>query len=168
MAEHPSASTAVGRDVAVVIGAFLVLGVLSGVLWWLVVPPAQFTRLRSGGSMSEVELGKQFSADGFYVVIAAVVGVVTGLALAWWRSRDPLLTSVLLVLGSALAAALMAVTGHLLGPGPTRAALAAAKVGAKIPERLDVDTAVVYLTWPVAVLLGASVVLLGKSLDTDA
>jgi hypothetical protein len=118
--------------------------------------------------MSEVELGKQFSADGFYVVIAAVVGVVTGLALAWWRSRDPLLTSVLLVLGSALAAALMAVTGHLLGPGPTGAALAAAKVGAKIPERLDVDTAVVYLTWPVAVLLGASVVLLGKSLDTDA
>jgi uncharacterized membrane protein YeaQ/YmgE (transglycosylase-associated protein family) len=168
MAAQPLPSTAVGRDVAVVIGSFLVLGVLTGVLWWWVVPPAQFTKLPRGGSMSEVELSKQFAADGFYVVIAAVVGVLAGLVLAWWRSRDLLLTSVLLVVGSALAAALMAVTGHLLGPGPTRAALAAAKVGAKVPERLDVDTVAVYLSWPVAVLLGASLVLFGRTVDSDA
>jgi hypothetical protein len=168
MAAQPLPSTAVGRDVAVVIGSFLVLGVLSGVLWWWVVPPAQFTKLPRGGSMSEVELGKQFAADGFYVVIAAVVGVLAGLVLAWWRSRDLLLTSVLLVVGSALAAALMAVTGHLLGPGPIRAALAAAKVGAKVPERLDVDTVAVYLSWPVAVLLGASLVLFGRTVHSDA
>ena len=168
MTAQPPASTAVGRDVAVVIGTFVVLGVLSGVLWWWVVPPAEFTKLPRGGSMSEVDLGKQFAADGFYVVIAAVVGVLAGLALAWWRSRDLLLTSALLVVGSALAAVLMAVTGHLLGPGPTRAALAAATVGAKVPERLDVDTVAVYLSWPVAVLLGASLVLFGRTLDSDA
>jgi hypothetical protein len=167
MARVPSASTAVGRDVAVVIGSFLVLGVLSGVLWWLVVPPAEFTKLPSGGSMGEVDLGRQFNADGWYVVIAAVAGLVSGIALSWWRSRDPLLTSVLLVLGSLAAAALMAVTGHLLGPGPTRAALAAVKVGAKVPERLDVDTPAVYLGWPIAVLLGASIVLFGKNAEHD-
>ena len=168
MAREPSASTAVGRDVAVVIGTFLVLGVLSGVLWWLLVPPAEFTKLSGGGSMSEVDLGRQFAADGWYVVIAGVLGVVTGLAMTWWRARDPLLTSLLLVAGSAVAAALMAVTGHLLGPGPTGVALAAAKAGAKVPERLDVDTVAVYLAWPVAVLLGATIVLFGKVWDADS
>jgi hypothetical protein len=158
----------VGRDVAVVIGSFAVLGVLCGVLWWLVVTPAEFTKLRNGATMSELELSKQFAADGYYVVIAAVVGVVAGVALTWWRSRDALLTSALLALGSVLAAALMAGTGHLLGPGPTSAALAAAKVGEKVPERLDVDTFVVYLAWPLAVLLGACVVLFGKTLEPDA
>jgi hypothetical protein len=149
----------------IVIGSFVLLGVLAGVLWWLLVSPAEFTKLPSGGSMGEVDLGRQFNADGWYVVIAAVLGLVSGLALTWWRSRDPLLTSLLLIPGSAAAAVLMALTGHLLGPGPTRAALAAAKVGARVPERLDVDTIVVYLTWPIAVLLGALVVLLGKDVD---
>lgn len=166
MARHPSASTAVGRDVTVVIGWFVLLGVLSGVLWWLLVSPAEFTKLPNGGSMGEVDLGKQFNADGWYVVIAAVFGLVSGVALTWWRSRDPLLTSLLLIIGSATAAALMALTGHLLGPGATRPALAAAKVGARVPERLEVDTFVVYLCWPIAVFLGALVVLLGKDVDT--
>jgi hypothetical protein len=167
MAPHLSASTAVGRDITVVIGWFVLLGVLSGVLWWVLVSPAEFTKLPSGGSMGEVELGRRFNADGWYVVIAAVFGLASGLALTWWRSRDPLLTSLLLILGSAVAAALMMVTGHLLGPGPTRAALASAKVGARVPERLDVDTFVIYLTWPIAVFLGALVVLLGKGADAS-
>ena len=165
MVRHPSASTAVRRDVTVVVGWFVLLGVVSGVLWWLLVSPAEFTKLPSGGSMGEVDLGRRFNADGWYVVVAGVLGLVSGLGLSWWRSRDPLLTSLLLLVGSVAAAALMTVTGHLLGPGPTRAALAAAKVGARIPERLDVDTFVVYLSWPIAVLLGALVVLLGKDLD---
>ena len=57
----------------------------------------------------------------------------------------------------------MALTGHLLGPGDPGAALAAAKVGARVPERLDVDAFTVYLAWPVAVLAGALVVLLGTA-----
>jgi hypothetical protein len=160
-------STAVGRDVTVVIGWFLLLGVVSGVLWWLLVSPAEFTKLPSGGSMGELELSRQFNADAWYVVIAAVLGLVSGVAIMWWRSRDPLLTGVLLILGSAVATVLMTITGHLLGPGPTRAALAAAKVGARVPERLDVDTFVVYLSWPISVLLGGLVVLLGKDIDRD-
>jgi hypothetical protein len=61
-----------------------------------------------------------------------------------------------------LAAAVMALVGHLLGPADPRAALAAAKVGARVPERLDVDTVIVYLAWPVGVLAGALVILLGR------
>ncbi len=80
--------------------------------------------------------------------------------LTWWRARDVLLTSVLLVLGTVLAAVAMELTGHLLGPGDPGAALAAAKVGGRVPERLDVDAFTVYLAWPISALVGALVVLL--------
>ncbi len=159
---------ALGRDVATVLGCLLVLGVLCGVAWMLLVSPAEFTKLRDGGSMSEVQLGRRFTADGMYVVIAGVAGLVAGVALSWWRSRDPLLTSALLVVGSALAAGAMSLTGHLLGPTDTAAALAAAQVGARVPERLGVDVLTVYLAWPVAVLAGALLVLLGRVSDSDS
>jgi hypothetical protein len=148
------------RDLSVVLGAMFVLGVLCGVLWWLLVDPAAYTKLRDGGVMQEEDLGRKFSADGLYVVIAAVAGLVSAIALTWWRARDVLLTAVLLVLGAALAAAAMELTGHLLGPGDPGATLANAKVGTRVPERLDVDAFTVYLAWPIGVLAGALVVLL--------
>ena len=150
-------------DAVVVIGILLVLGLAGGVLWWLLVDPAAYTKTRDGGVMSEAALRRQFSADGVYAVIAAVTGLVAGLVLTWWRSRDPLLTSLLLILGAALAAAVMALTGHLLGPGDPGTALREAKVGAQVPLRLEVDTFSVYLVWPVAVLAGALVVLLNSA-----
>ena len=88
--------------------------------------------------------------------------------LTWWRSRDPLLTSLLLVLGAVLAAAVMALTGHLLGPGDPATALREAKVGAQVPLRLEVDTFSVYLVWPIAVLAGALVVLLNSAGPTTS
>lgn len=158
---------AAGRDVAVVLGCLLVLGVLCGLAWMLLASPAEFTKLRDGGSMSEVELGHRFNADGMYVVVAGVAGLVAGVALSWWRSRDPLLTSAFLVVGSALAAGAMWLTGHLLGPGDTGTALAAARVGAHVPERLGVDALTVFLAWPIGVLAGALLVLLGRVSDSD-
>ena len=88
--------------------------------------------------------------------------LLSGLGLTAWRRRDALLTSGLLVLGSGLAAAAMLLVGHLLGPGDPKAALEAAKVGAKVPQSLDVDSFIVYLSWPVGVLFGALFVLLGR------
>jgi hypothetical protein len=145
-----------------VLGVLLLLGVLSGVLWWQLVTPAEYTRLPSGGSMSEDQLSLQFGADAWYVVIAAVVGTAAGVLLSGWRARDPLLTSCLLLAGSALAAAAMVGVGHLLGPGDPRPALAAAPVGARVPEQLDVDTYLVVLAWPVGLLSGALFTLLGR------
>jgi hypothetical protein len=163
-----SRSGGVLRDLTLVVGSLLVLGVLCGVLWWLVVDPAAYTKLRNGGVMQEADLSKQFSADGWYVVIAGVAGLVSGAALTWWRARDVLLTSLLLVLGAVLAAAAMELTGHLLGPGDPGAALAAARLGGRVPERLDVDTFTVYLAWPISVLAGALLVLLNVTPRTPS
>ena len=160
---RPDRTPALGRDVVVVLGVLLVAGVLGGVLWWLLWDPASYLKTVDGGVMGENDLSRRFAADGLYAVIAGVAGLLCGLGLTWWRSRDPLWTSVALVVGSVLAAVAMALTGRLLGPGDPGAALAAAKVGARVPERLDVDAFTVYLAWPVAVLAGALVVLLGTA-----
>ena len=163
------------RDTVVVVGTLLVLGVLAGVLWSVVVTPAEFTKLAKGGAMGEGQLGRQFGADGWYVVIAVLTGLAAGAVLSWWRSRSALVTSAALVVGATVAAIAMALTGHLLGPGDPDAALAAAKIGSQVPEALDVGTRPVwpltdylqntlpfYLAWPVGVLAGALVVLLGR------
>jgi hypothetical protein len=145
-------------DVFVVLGTFLVLGLLCGVLWWLLVEPAEFVRGPRGGlSMSEVELSQRFNADGWYSVIALVAGFLSGLALTWWRSRDLLLTTVLLLPGAAVAAVTMAWVGGVLGPGEPDAALV--QQGESIPVELTLLAASSYLMWPIGVLFGAVMVL---------
>ena len=63
---------------------------------------------------------------------------------------------------------MMALIGHLLGPGDPAAALREAKVGAQVPLPLEVDTFSVYLVWPIAVLAGALVVLLNSAGPTTS
>lgn len=166
----PAAGTAGGpaADIAAVLGSYLVLGLVGGVLWWLLVDPAMFTKVGGGGgSMGELQLAQRFAGDGWYAVIAAVGGLVAGVALTWWRMRDLLLTTVLLLVGAGIAAAVMAVTGHLLGPGDPDAALAAAAPGAHVPVPLTVHAKAGYLVWPIASLVGALVVLWSPPRDAE-
>lgn len=146
-------------DTAVILGGFLVLGVVCGVAWWLLVEPAQFTKTRDGSVMGEVDLTQRFAPDGWYAVIALVAGFVTGLLVTWRRARDLRLTTLLVVLGSVLAAAAMAVVGSALGPGDPDPVLASAARGTTVPAALAVSAWVTYLMWPIAVLSGALMVL---------
>jgi hypothetical protein len=155
------------RDTVLVLVSLLVLGGLCGVLWWAVVDPAEFTKTARGGAMGENDLGKRFDADAWFVLIGGPAGLLAGLVLTAWRTRDALLTSALLVVGSALAAAAMAVVGHLLGPSGTELALKAAHIGGRVPEPLSVDTFIVYLAWPVGVLAGSLFVLLGRAPEPE-
>ena len=172
ISEAPAAAPTTRRggalaDVVALLGTYLVLGVVCGVLWWLLVQPALFTKVHGGGTMSELQLGYEFNGDGWYAVIAAVAGIVSGLCLTWWRSRDYLLTTLLLVPGSALAATVMVLVGHALGPGDPQAALAAAHVGQHIPDQLKVAGWATYLVWPMGALVGALGVLWSSTRPAD-
>lgn len=149
-----------GADLVAILGTFVVLGAVCGVIWWLVVDPAEFTRTADGGAaMGEVQLSKRFNPDGWYSVIAIVAGFLSGLGLTWWRSRDFRLTTLLLVPGAALAAATMAVVGRALGPDNPHITLVDAPRGAMVPVQLAVTATPSYLMWPIAVLVGALMVL---------
>lgn len=155
-------------DVGTVLGSYLVLGVLCGVLWWWLWEPAVFTKVENRGAMGELELSKLFNGDGWYTVVALLAGLAAGVALAAWRSRDLLLTTVLIAVCSGVAAALMTWTGHALGPGDPDAVLEAARPGTKVPVALSVDAKAAYLVWPMASLIGALVILWSPPKDKSA
>lgn len=148
-----------GKDALIILGTFLVLGLVGGVVWWLLVDPAVYTKVSQGGTMAEQETGKRFDMDGWYSVVAAVLGAFAGTALTWWRVSDAVLTTLLVAVGAGLAAAVMSTTGQLLGPGDADVALAAAEVGETVPVELSVTAAAAYLVWPIAALAGALMVL---------
>lgn len=155
-------------DAIAVLGTSLVLGLVGGVLWWLLTEPAMFEVGEQGTlGMGEVELADRFSATGWFTVLAVVFGVLSGGALTWWRNRDPILTAVLLVVGSALGTLVMAGVGALLGPADPETVAATARPGSLVPAALEVGAGVVYLVWTIGALAGALMVLWSPSSDTD-
>jgi hypothetical protein len=149
------------RDAAWVLAWFVVAGVLGALVWWQVTPLAEFTRSTTSGQMGEDQLGRQVAADGWYFVIAAAGGLVSGVALTALRRRDPLVTVVLVALGALLASGLMLEVGLWLGPGDPDKVLLHAAVGDKVPLQLKTHATGVPLIWPITALLGAVGVLWG-------
>lgn len=166
--ERRSDRRAARWDVVAVLGTYLVLGAACGLLWWMLVDPAMYTKLDGRRSMGEAEMSRRFDGDGWYATIAGVAGLLSGGLVTWWRSRDFRLTTVLLVVGAGLAAAVMAGVGYLLGPGDPHAALAAATEGQQVPVQLLVTARVVYLVWPISALVGALMVLWSPPKDEVA
>ncbi|MCW2785076.1 MAG: hypothetical protein JWP74_1593 [Marmoricola sp.] len=146
-------------DLSVVLAWFAVLAVVGAVVWWQVTPLAAFTRTKDNGTMDEAQLARQFGTDGWFVVVAAVGGLISGVALTIWRRRDPVWTVVLLVVGGALATLVMLELGLLLGPADPKNVLPTVAVGAKVPLQLKPSAHVVWLVWPGAAVLGSLVVL---------
>jgi hypothetical protein len=149
------------RDVLVVLGWFAVAGAIGAVVWWQLTPLAEFTRGEAGAEMGEGELGRQVAADGWYFVIAAVGGLLSGIALLSLRRRDPLVMVVLVTLGGLVAGWLMLRIGMWLGPPDPEAVLSQVDVGDAVPVQLEPRARGVLFVWPVAALLGAIGVIWG-------
>lgn len=154
------------RDVGIVVAWFAVAGVLGALIWWQLTPLAEFTRTVDNGVMDEQQLAKQVGTDGWFVVVSAVGGLISGIALLSWRRRDPLLMVVLVALGGGLATWVMLKAGLAFGPPDPDTVLKHAKTGAKIPVQLDPTTTGIYVTWSVAALIGAVGVIWGTDSAT--
>src|SRR5215213_5255007 len=76
-----------------------------------------------------------------------------------FRDEDPVATVLLLVVGAAAAAWVMAQVGHAVGPPSPGPVLADARIGATAPAEVEVHALAAYLVWPIAVLFGAVAVL---------
>jgi hypothetical protein len=149
------------RDAAFVLAWFLVLAVVAAVVWWQVTPLAEYTRTADNAQMDEQELGRQVAADGWYVVIAAVGGLLSGVMLLSLRRRDPVATVVLVVLGSLLCGWVMLRLGLWLGPADPKSVLPHAAVGSKVPLQLEPKATGVVYAWPIMALVGAIGVIWG-------
>jgi hypothetical protein len=147
---HPIVS-----DAALVVGWFVVLGVIAAVVWWQLTPLAEYTRTATNAEMDEQQLGVQVSTDGWYLTIAAIGGLLSGIALLSLRRRDPVAMVLLVTLGSLLGGWLMIRVGLMLGPADPKDVLPHAAVGGKVPLQLKPHAVGVIYAWPITALLGA-------------
>lgn len=108
-----------------VVAAMALVGLLLGVVWYLIAPRLEF---RVGPSddllpVGAVESEALVAADGLFVALTALVGLAAGLAGWLWRSvRGPAVV-VGLAAGGVVGALVASWIGHLLGHGPSAAAL---------------------------------------------
>lgn len=149
------------------LGAFAVAGVACAFLWhWVWTPaPVGFAYQHQAYFGPDEE----FRSTGLYVACAAAVGVVLGVVCTWFLDRDEVVTLVSVVLGAVLAAALMAVIGHALGPESASAVARRTADFEDVTADLRVQPGAPWLAFPVAALVGSVTVLLGfnKRVDTE-
>jgi hypothetical protein len=146
-------------DAIVVLGGFLLAGVIAGVVWPHLGHPVVVTRTSAGVVTGELDLSHRIDHDGWYCVLAAVGGLLLGAVMTVWRRSHEVVTVLLVTSGAFLAAWLTAVIGTALGPDDPQKALAHAAVGATAPERVTVSAHAAYLVWPITAVVGALVVL---------
>lgn len=158
-----SGAAPVLADLRWVVACFLLAGILGGVLWAVLVTPAKVTRVQDGIAADTIQMTTLFPMDGWYALIAMVLGLAAGVTLALLRRRDPLLMVVLVALGASLAAYVMKLIGIALGPADPVRTLAKAALGTVADAQLRIDAWVVYLVWPLAATAGVLVVLLFTS-----
>ncbi len=146
------------RDVVIVLVAFLVAAVVTGLLWPQLVDPVVVERADLGLLTDEVALGDRFDVVGWYSLLAGGFGLLLGVVLLRLGSHE-VVTVLAVLAGACLAAWLSAQIGSWAGPDDPNDVLAGAEVGATAPDRVVLATDVAYLVWPISALVGAVVVL---------
>ncbi len=151
-------------DLALVAVCVVLLGLAVGLLWPQLVTPALSERTAQGISTSEVQLGRVFSADGWFVVLGFVGSFLLG-ALLMLRRRGHEVAVLLLLLGGTYLSAryLAQPLGVSLGPPDPVSVLTDAKVGTTAPVQLELTSRADLLSWPLGAAVGSLVVLLGVS-----
>ena len=159
MTEDDQQRRRVGRDVAVIVGVFLLAGVVVGLVWPHLFDPAVAVRTPEGISTDEVQLGKEFASDGWFIVLGMGVGLVLGLLLMLTRHTHEVVSLLAIVAAAAAAAYVAAQLGAAVGPADPASILEKADVGASAPTQVRLESSVGYLIWPLFAALGALLVL---------
>jgi hypothetical protein len=145
--------------VALVLLAYAVLGAVAGVVWELVwTPPGQVIEHHQVFYDSYASLRRVFTGTGLYAIVAAVAGVLLGLAVALLSRGRELLVLALVIVGSAIAAGVMWRVGTLLGPSDPASLAAHATGRTTASGELTVAGKSPFLVWPMASLLMVALV----------
>ena len=141
------------RPALLILLTYAVLGAVAGVVWeWVWTPPGQVIDHHQVLYDSYASLRRVFTGTGLYALVAAVTSALVALAVTVLTRGRELLVLVLVVVGSAIAAALMWRVGTLLGPADpaTIAAHTAGRTSAQ--GQLEVSGKSPYLAWPMTSL----------------
>jgi hypothetical protein len=147
------------RTILVVLLAYAVLGAVAGVVWeWVWTPPGQIVQKHQVFFDSYASLRRVFTGTGLYVLVAGVTSALLALAVSILTRGRELLVLALVIVGSALAAALMWRVGTLLGPADPASITAHTNGRHAVPGELTVAGKSPYLIWPFVSLIVLSAV----------
>ena len=129
----------------------VLLGAPAGLLWSTLAPHARVDISREGASFADGVSEVFVAADGWFLGVAVVVGIASGV-LAWLfaRAAGPV-TVVALAVGGLLAALVAAEVGQRLGQDVLLQA-AAGGVSGRYVANVAVQAEQVLLGWPIAAL----------------
>lgn len=113
------------------------LGAVMGLIWWWVAPTEQWRVIKDGALVpAEVGFNAWFAADGWFVVLGAIAGVLLTV-ISWRRGRR---SPVALVVGVVVGGALLALTawslGGVLGPPDPKSIADTAALGSIVEGAL--------------------------------
>ncbi len=155
------------RQAGILLGSCILMGLVGGVLWWLVTPLPHYQVVSGQVSMDAVQLMKQANSDVFYTVIATVIGVLIGGFWSLSRGGDALKSVILLVFGAAIAGLVMWQVGGWLSPGAKSVTLSGLKSGQQLSVPLRLDSMVTLLILPVAAVCASAIVLWARAVPTQ-
>lgn len=148
------------RTVLLVLVAYVALGAVAGVVWeWLWTPPGQVVAQHQVFYDSYSSLRRVFTGTGLYVLVGAAASALLSLVVSLLARGRELLTLVLVVLGSAIAAAVMLKVGTALGPADPASIAHHTTARTPVHGQLTVEGKTLwgikspYLIWPMASLL---------------
>lgn len=140
------------RVAAGIVVLLAVVGVGVGALWWWVAPVAQVRIEADGGYLTQSQPQEYITADAWFALLTAGVGLVAGLV-AWWRVRVERYGAVVgLAVGGGFGAVVAWQTGEWLGRVDLDA-LAQAPVGTVADVALGLGLRGLLLVEPLAALL---------------
>ena len=123
---------------AVVLAAYALVGLGAGWAWHELWQPSDGVVFQKQWYADGEALRQDFSGTGLYVLVAAGCGLALGGVFALVGSQRPVLTLVLCVAGSLLAAWLMLTLGERLGPADPHDLAETAEDGSRLPSALRV------------------------------
>lgn len=140
-----------GCCVAGVIAAFP-----AAALWvWLADPPV-VTVTSSGAFFGEAELNQQSEVTLWFLAIGTLLGLVSGLIVGAAGNRHGAVTVLAVLVLCTVATAVSAYVGITVwGPDAPSQADTGPGVGAVVESRLEIDSVIAYLGWPIGGLAGA-------------
>ncbi len=158
--ESGSLPRVLGQSTLVVV-ALAVVGAVAGVVWErLWTAPAGVVESHRW-VQDEAGLRGDFSGTGTYVAVAAVAGLLAGLAVTLVFRRHEIVTFLSLVVGSVLAGWLMYRVGLALGPDDPAVLARSAPDGTRLPGTLGVPGVSPFVALPTGALLALVVMFFG-------
>ena len=143
------------------VAGFAVAGVLAGISWEALWSPPSGIVVDETWHLDEEGVQQDFSGTGLYVLLALPTGVLMGVVSAVTARTHEVATLVAVVVGSSVAAVLMSVSGHALGPPDPRPLARGEEDLTAIPSDLRVAGATPYAALPAGALTGLAVCFVG-------